>query len=52
VITELRRYRIIPERLDSWLAFFATAVGEHELVVAADVRTALGGPIAWSPHRG
>jgi hypothetical protein len=30
VITELRRYRIVPERLDSWLAFFATAVREHE----------------------
>jgi NIPSNAP protein len=30
VITELRRYRIKPERLDSWLAFFAEAARENE----------------------
>jgi hypothetical protein len=29
MITELRRYRIVPERLDSWLTFFAGAVDEH-----------------------
>jgi hypothetical protein len=30
VITELRRYRIKPERLDSWLAFFVEAARENE----------------------
>jgi hypothetical protein len=30
VITELRRYRIKPDRLDSWLAFFAEAARENE----------------------
>jgi hypothetical protein len=30
VISELRRYRIKPGRLDSWLAFFAEAVRENE----------------------
>lgn len=30
MITELRRYRIKPEMLDSWLAFFADAVRENE----------------------
>jgi hypothetical protein len=30
VITEVRRYRIKPERLDSWLAFFAEAARENE----------------------
>jgi len=30
VITELRRYRIRPDRLDSWLAFFAEAARENE----------------------
>lgn len=30
MITELRRYRIAPGRLDSWLAFFAQAVREHD----------------------
>jgi hypothetical protein len=29
VISELRRYRIKPDRLDSWLAFFATAAREQ-----------------------
>ncbi len=29
MITELRRYRIDPERLDSWLTFFEEAVREH-----------------------
>jgi hypothetical protein len=29
VITELRRYRIVPDRLDSWVDFFATAAREH-----------------------
>lgn len=29
MITELRRYRIAPGRMDSWLAFFAQAVQEH-----------------------
>jgi hypothetical protein len=30
VITELRRYRIKPDRLESWLAFFAEAARENE----------------------
>jgi hypothetical protein len=30
MITELRRYRIKPDRLESWLAFFLEAAGEHE----------------------
>jgi hypothetical protein len=30
VITELRRYRIKPEKLESWLAFFAEAARENE----------------------
>jgi NIPSNAP protein len=30
VISELRRYRIKPGRLDSWLAFFADAARENE----------------------
>jgi hypothetical protein len=30
MITELRRYRIKPDRLDSWLAFFAEAARENE----------------------
>ena len=30
MITELRRYRIKPDRLDSWLAFFAEAAAENE----------------------
>jgi hypothetical protein len=30
MITELRRYRIKPERLESWLAFFLEAVREHD----------------------
>jgi hypothetical protein len=30
VITELRRYRIKPDRLESWLAFFAEVVREHK----------------------
>jgi hypothetical protein len=30
VITELRRYRIKPDRLDSWLAFFADVVRESK----------------------
>jgi len=30
VITELRRYRIKPDRLESWLAFFADVVAEHK----------------------
>lgn len=29
MISELRRYRIKPDRLDSWLAFFATAAQEQ-----------------------
>lgn len=29
MITELRRYRIAPDRLDSWLAIFATAARQH-----------------------
>ena len=29
MISELRRYRIKPDRLDSWLAFFATAAREQ-----------------------
>ncbi len=29
MITELRRYRIIPERMESWLAFFEEAAREH-----------------------
>lgn len=29
MITELRRYRIAPGRMDSWLAFFAGAIEEH-----------------------
>lgn len=29
MITELRRYRIAPGRMDSWLAFFAGAIQEH-----------------------
>jgi hypothetical protein len=29
MITELRRYRIDPERLDSWLTFFEEAIHEH-----------------------
>src|ERR1700704_2398191 len=30
MITELRRYRIKPGRLESWLAFFLEAAREHE----------------------
>ena len=30
MITELRYYRIKPERLDAWLAFFAEAARENE----------------------
>jgi hypothetical protein len=30
VISELRRYRIKPERLDSWVRFFAEAAVENE----------------------
>jgi hypothetical protein len=30
VISELRRYRIKPGRMDSWLAFFAEAARENE----------------------
>ena len=30
MITELRRYRIKPERLDSWVAFFRDAARENE----------------------
>jgi hypothetical protein len=30
VITELRRYRIKPDMLESWLAFFAEAARENE----------------------
>jgi hypothetical protein len=30
MITELRRYRIKPGRLDSWLAFFFDAARQHE----------------------
>ena len=30
MITELRRYRIKPERLESWIEFFATAARENE----------------------
>jgi hypothetical protein len=30
MITELRRYRIKPDRLESWLAFFLEAAREHE----------------------
>jgi hypothetical protein len=30
MITELRRYRIKPERMESWLAFFKEAAREHE----------------------
>jgi NIPSNAP len=30
VITELRRYRIKPGRLESWLAFFTEAAAENE----------------------
>ena len=30
MITELRRYRIKPGRMDSWVAFFEDAVAEHE----------------------
>jgi NIPSNAP len=29
VITELRRYRIAPGRMESWLEFFAGAIEEH-----------------------
>ena len=29
MITELRRYRIKPDRLESWLAFFAEAADRH-----------------------
>ena len=29
MITELRRYRIVPDRLDSWLEFFKGAIAEH-----------------------
>ena len=31
MITELRRYRIRPERLESWLAFFDEAARQNEL---------------------
>ena len=30
MITELRRYRIKPGRMESWIAFFRDAVAEHE----------------------
>ena len=30
MITELRRYRIKPDRVDSWLAFFTEAAAENE----------------------
>jgi hypothetical protein len=30
MITELRRYRIKPDRLDSWLTFIAEAIRENE----------------------
>jgi NIPSNAP protein len=30
VISELRRYRIKPGRMDSWLAFFAEVVPQHK----------------------
>jgi hypothetical protein len=30
MITELRRYRIKPNRLESWLAFFLEAAREHD----------------------
>ncbi|HYX12709.1 MAG TPA: NIPSNAP family protein [Candidatus Acidoferrum sp.] len=30
MITELRRYRIKPDRLESWLAFFLEAAREHD----------------------
>ena len=30
MITELRRYRIKPGRLESWLAFFQEAAREHD----------------------
>lgn len=30
MITELRRYRIKPDRLESWLAFFLEAARRHE----------------------
>ena len=30
MITELRRYRIKPGRMESWVAFFRGAVAEHE----------------------
>ena len=30
MISELRRYRIKPDRLDSWLAFFAEVVAQHK----------------------
>ena len=30
MITELRRYRIKPDRIESWLAFFAEVVHEHD----------------------
>ena len=30
MITELRRYRIKPDRLDSWLTFFAEVIRESE----------------------
>ncbi len=31
MITELRRYRVAPGRLDAWLAFFSDALREHAL---------------------
>ena len=30
MITELRRYRIKPDRLESWLAFFLEAASQHD----------------------
>ena len=30
MITELRRYRLKPDRVDSWLAFFEEALRKHE----------------------
>ena len=30
MITELRRYRIRPERVESWVPFFAEAAAENE----------------------
>ena len=30
MITELRRYRIKPDRMDSWVEFFDGAIREHE----------------------